>query len=318
MSATSNTNENVNYRHFNVQSDFDSLVTLLQYIEQNDHDGEDVSEETLREQLTWFGHDPSLDRWIATTSSGTELIGYGTIFKTPNDEHADLYLAVHPAWRQQGIATRILIHLLERLYEVDAKDIRVYANADNQAASVFLRAHHFTPRSTYTRMTISTNQAFPLPTFPPGFVLNNYAQIQRTDLLLQAFNQCYEGLWGHRHITEEEMNTWLPTLTPEGIFLLFTPGGAVAGISRAENSQHLTELRGVPTGLIDAPGVVPAYRHANLYLPLLLTSLQWLSTQKHASIELESWGDTPETLALYQQLGFTLVQEQISYQRDLN
>jgi mycothiol synthase len=314
---TNTSDSTITYRRFEMQRDFDSLVNLLQAVEQNDQDGEDVSEEALRDQLTWFGHDPSLDRWIAITENDAELIGSGAIFVTPNDEHADLYIAVHPAWRQRGIASKLLAHLQERLYELNAQDMRVYANANNEAANAFLHAHGFAPRSTYTRMSVATTQNFPPPVFPEGFVVKNYAQVQRIELFTEATNESYTGLWGHRHVTEEEVSPWSPALTPEGLFLLFAPDGTIAGISRADISRHLTELRGVPSGLIDALGVVPAYRDANLYVPLLLTALQWLLSQKPESIELESWSDAPETIVLYQHLGFTITQKQISYQRDL-
>src|ERR1700686_3191348 len=103
------------YRHFDMQRDFAALVILLQTVEQADQDGEDVSEAALREQLTWPGHDPDLDRWVVLSSAGTTLIGYGAIFQSPNDEHADLSVAVHPQWRRQGIGSTLLDHLLERV-----------------------------------------------------------------------------------------------------------------------------------------------------------------------------------------------------------
>ena len=299
MSATSDPSTTIAYRYFDIQHDFNSLVTLLQQVEQADNNGEDVSENALREQLTWFGHNPNRDRWIATSHDGSELVGYG---------------AVHPAYRRRGIATHLLAYLHKRLYEVNVKDMRVYASLRNKAANAFLHTYGFTPRSTYTRMTIPTTQVFPPSTFPLGFFKRRYVQLQ---LFMQAINTCYEGMWGHHNINAEEMSEWLPTLTPEGIFLLFAPDNTIVGIIRAEASDHLSELRGVPTGLIDAPGVVPAYRDNDLYSPLLLTALQWLAPQKLESIELESWGDAPETLALYQHLGFTITQVQVSYHQDL-
>ncbi len=73
----------------------------------------------------------------------------------------------------------------------------------------------------------------------------------------------------------------------------------------------------MPTGLVDAPGIVPAYRNTDLYVPLILAMLQWLVSQNPARIELESWGDTPATIDLYRTLGFTSAQEAISYRRGL-
>jgi ribosomal protein S18 acetylase RimI-like enzyme len=82
-------------------------------------------------------------------------------------------------------------------------------------------------------------------------------------------------------------------------------------------SEELTAQRGVPTGQIDAPGVLPAYRHRGLYVPLLLTLIRWLLTEKPERLEVESWGDDPQTLALYRGLGFQLAREETSYRRGL-
>ena len=303
------------YRQFDPECDFAELVTLLSEVEQTDHDGEDVSEAGLREQLTWPAHDPAADRWVVVQSAGTALLGHGVIFKTPNDNHADLAISVHPAWRGQGIGSELLARLLERACAMQAQDIRAYANAQHQAASGFLRRHGFEPISAYTRMKVSGTQPFPLPELPAGFVVRSYEQIQRIDLFTEAVNRSYEGLWGHRHLSQEEIELWFPQLSPGGIFLLFAPDASVIGICRAEVSEHLATLRGVSAGLVDAPGIVPIYRDAGLYAPLLLTVLQWLASQNLATIELESWGDTTATLDLYRALGFALMQEAISYRR---
>lgn len=120
-------------------------------------------------------------------------------------------------------------------------------------------------------------------------------------------------MWGHRWITMEEMTEWFPQLTFAGTFLLFAPDGTVAGICRAEMSEHLSALRCVSTGWIDAPGVVAEYREDAFYRLLLLTAMRWLTPQSPSVIELESWSDTAQTLAVYRTLGFTVVQEAISY-----
>jgi mycothiol synthase len=158
---------------------------------------------------------------------------------------------------------------------------------------------------------------FPPAELPPGFVTRSYDQIQRIDLYTQAMNRSYEGLWGHLQTSEAEHAHLLPQLKQEGMFLLFAPDGAVAGVCRGYMSERLTAQRGLLTAYVDAPGVVPHYRSAGLYLPLLLTALHWLLPQGPAAIELESWGDAPETLALYRELGFTVIKEEISYRREL-
>ncbi len=301
------------YRPLDLQRDLAALVTLLNAVEQADHTGEDVTEATLREQLTWSGQDPALNNWIATLQDDGSPVAYGIIQKIPGDDNAHIYIAVHPAWGRQGIGRQIFARLLERAHDLGARAIGTYVNVQNEGADLFVRSCGFEPVSTYTRLNISAAQPFPTPALPPGFTTRSYDQLQRVDLYTEAMNRSYEGLWGHIQLTQEAVARWLPQLNQAGIFLLFAPDGEIAGTCRAELSKQLTVTRGAPTALIDAPGVVPAYRDANLYLPLLLTAIHWLLPQNPATLELESWGDAPDTLALYRSLGFTVMKEEVAY-----
>ena len=310
-------NDSLIYRNFDLERDLTALVHLLTDVEQADHTGDIVTEATLREQLTWSGQNPTPNNWVVTLPDSTSLAGYGVIQKALNDDNADFHIVVHPSWRRRGIGKQIFARILKRARELNARALRVYVNVLNEGASLFVRKYDFDPVSTYTRLSISDRQPFPDPTLPQGFTMRSYDQIQRVDLYTEAMNRCYEGLWGHLQISQEELAGWLPQLNPAGIFLLFAPDGSIAGTCRAEINEPLTKERGTPTALIDAPGVVPAYRHANLYLPLLLTSIHWLRPQNSATLELESWGESPAILDLYRSLGFGTMKEEISYRRNL-
>ncbi len=185
-----------NYCQFDVQRDFASLVTLLAEVEQVDHDGEDVSEAMLREQLTWPGHDPVRDRWVATTGDSERFVGYGAMFKTPNDEHADVYVAAQPAWRRQGNGGELLPHILERVRELGASDARVYANAEHLGPKAFLLKYGFAPVSAYTRMAFAGTQSFPAPDVPEGFVIRSYDQVGQMDVLVDVMNSRLSRLVG--------------------------------------------------------------------------------------------------------------------------
>jgi mycothiol synthase len=307
------------YRRFDLQRDLPALVALLQEVERVDQTGEEITETGLREQLTWSGEDPALMTWVATLPDDASLVGYGRMQKTPHDENADLFIAVHPSWRRQGIGGKLFAPILERAGELHARALRAYANIQHDAANRFVRSQGFAPVASYTRLRVSALRAFPAPLLPQGFSTRSYAEVQRIDLYTAALNRGYEGLWGHLQSTPEEVAQWLPQLNPAGIFLLFAPDGALAGACRGELSEHLTTARGTPTGLLDAPGIVPEYRDADLALPLLLVTLHWLLSQQPQPtiIELESWGDAPATLALYRSLGFEVTVEEVSYRRTL-
>jgi mycothiol synthase len=305
------------YRRFNLEQDVTPVMTLLNEVKRADQDEDLLSGETLRELFIWSGQGPAENARVVVDSESTAIVGFGLLQKTPSDENADLLLAVHPSRRGQGIGSQLLTLLLERAMELHTRAVRGYIATTHQAATHFALKHAFEPVSAYTRLAIEASHSFPAPSLPPGFLTRSYDQVQRLDLFVQATNRGYEGQWGHLHTSAEEMALWFPRLKQEGIVLLFGPDGEIAGVGRAALSEELTAQRGVPTGHIDAPGVVPAYRQSGLYVPLLLTLIRWLLTEKPVRIEVESWGDDPQTLALYRDLGFRLAREEISYRRVL-
>ena len=308
---------NVIYRKIDLERDLAPLQTLLKVIREANHDDEEVSGAELREDLTWAGLDPAATNWVVVEPGSGSLIGWGRIQKASTDENADLDIQVHPAYRRQGLGSRLLTLMLELAREFSAQAVRSYVDVRDQGAKLFVRQYGFEPVSTYMSMQVSALHTFPEPELPEGFAIQSYEQIQRLDLLHRALNRSYEGLWGHLRVSLEEIAASLPFFNQEGTFLLFAPDGAVAGIVRAQMSKTLTEKRRVPMGHIDAPGVVPEYRDTSLYLPLLLTALHWLQPQGPVAIEFEAWGETPETLTLYRDLGFTVLKEEISYRLEV-
>ncbi|MEO7003673.1 MAG: GNAT family N-acetyltransferase [Ktedonobacterales bacterium] len=311
------------YRQFDAQTDLPWLASLLAAVEAADHTGEDVREQTLREQLAWPGHDPARDRWVAE-STGTaaelgSLIGYGALFKTTLGERADVYVAIHPDRRGQGVGAELLRRVVARARELGATQLGAYAADHLTASDAFLRARGFARVSAYTEMSIAGDTTFPAPQWPDGFTVRPYAAVQDATIFLDTINRSYAGVWGHHTLTMEEALAWLPEVVAEGAFLLFAPDGAVAGICRAEMSKRLSERRGEPTGLVDAPGVVPERRSEGLYLPQTLHALGWLQRQTPApaGLVLESWGDDPATLDLYTHIGFAVTHREVSYRLDL-
>jgi len=116
------------------------------------------------------------------------------------------------------------------------------------------------------------------------------------------------------HVTAANLHEWLEEMNPDGIFLLFTQNGELVGTCRGEISEQLSKQRGIPTGYLDAPGVVPEHRIKGLYLPQLLHVANWVREQeRNVSIEMQSWGDDPQVLAQYQQVGFEKMHQQDIY-----
>lgn len=303
------------FRRFDKETDFTGLIPLLTEIERVDQAGEDISEETLTALLTLPGHHPAQDRHVALSlDNGENLFGFSSVWKVPQNKHADIYVGVHPAYRRHGIGTVLLQHTLARAHELDARDILASVDARNQEALDFLRKRAFAPISAYTRMQLAASTPLPQPTWPTGYTIRVYNPTKDFPLLLAMYNQAFQGLWGHwEHVPEEDLRDILKNQDPADIFLLFTPDGEVIGTCRGERSEQLSARRGRPTGYLDCPGIVPEYRDKDLYLPLLLHVALWVRSQGDIDIELESWGDDPRVLAQFQATGFTIFQKQDIY-----
>ena len=284
--------------------------------EQVDRTGEDISEEALKAQLSLPGHDPVQDRWVVNPSDDDEqMIGVSTVWNVPQNNLAYIYVGVHPAWRRQGIGSELLQRTLTQAQTHQSQNILVYADVQHQQVKEFLLKRAFLPVAYYTAMELGSTVAIPLSVLPIGYSLRQYNPTSDFPLLLEMYNKAFQGLWGHHeYVTSEEMNNILESEThPEDNFLLFTQNGEVVGTCRGEISEYLSERRGVRTGYLDAPGIVPEHRSKNLYLPLLLHIANWVCKQELVDIEMESWGDDPQVLAQYQQAGFKIMHQQAIY-----
>ena len=299
-------------RPFAAEDDLPRLALLLQAVEAIDRDGEEVSEDALREQLALPNHDPERDRWVAVTPADTEtLLGWGFTWRVEGDPLATLTGAVHPAWRQRGIGDALLMRALERASELGATKAGVYANARNEAATRFVLSHGFQAVSANTLLRLEGAAPAPEPTLPEGYSIRRHSGAIDLPTLTVAFNRSYAGLWGHHAVSEAFVAQSLASLGAEdALLLLIGPSGDVDGICRVER-------RGESLPYIDAPGIVPERRSAPLYVAVVLAACAHLRTMTPQAVELESWGDADETLAAYQAVGFTVARHTTAYERPL-
>jgi ribosomal protein S18 acetylase RimI-like enzyme len=68
---------------------------------------------------------------------------------------------------------------------------------------------------------------------------------------------------------------------------------------------------------LDAPGLVKEYRQRGFQRFLTLTVMHWLREKGTRPITLEYWGDDEQAIAIYRGLGFELVNEQVTYHKEL-
>ena len=306
-------------RSFSPAHDIPRVLSFYRAVEATDHNGVDTSEQAIRANLEIPGHDPGKDRWVIESPEDAEtLIASALVQISPQIKLADANIIVHPEWRQRGIGSDLLSKLLTRSAELKLGAIQIFANTNHPAAAGFLQKRGFIAQGAYTELRLAQGIKLPPVLWPYGYTMRPYSAVQDISILTEAMNLCYIPLWGHHTVTEQQMSSWLPEFNQPGIFLVFSEKGRVVGVSRTEPSPERTTKNGVPTGYIDAPGVVPQHRRLDLYRALVLTGIRWLQDQGQSIIELESWGDKLEVLKMYRELGFEEFRQLICYQLNLS
>ena len=304
-------------RHYNPLVDLSNLSRVLTEIESVDRDGEDTSEEYLLTSLEWPNYRPDKDVWIVELDG--QLVGYGVALEQPS-QRCTLYVAVHPSQRQKGLGSQLLELVLTRAHEMGSKNMLIYANEHNPASNLFLKQHSFV--SVGSSGAMQTPDLFEIPSLdlPIGFKLKKYSEVNDPRILLSALDDCYLDMWGHQHNdqrTEEELRSprFLKYYASDDILLLCDLQNTVCGICSVK-PKGKKDGNGSILDLLDAPGVIKAYREQGYQHQLVLAGIQHLRKKDSRPIRLEFWGDGEFALNIYRELGFEMLNHYIAYHKE--
>jgi mycothiol synthase len=303
---------NFSIRHYNLDSDISVLSRMLTEIESIDHDGEETSEEFLRSMKAWRNFDPDQNVWIAEMDG--EFVGYGQVLPHP-ESHASIYVVVHPVQRRKGLGTRLLSLVLERARKTETHKIIVDTTGHNAASNAFLQHHGFELAGTSGVMVAPVGE-LPLAELPQGYSIRRYLEMENPDpaLVVQGLDRCYKDQVGH-HQNVTSADRFINYYGGQGIHLLFDDEQNLIGICAAKPAGYTDESP--PTDLLDAPGIVGKYRQGGYQRYLALTAMHWLRRQGSRPITLEYWGDDEQAIAIYRGLGFNVVRQQLTYNKEL-
>jgi mycothiol synthase len=313
-------------RLFQKNRDLAGLVHLRWEIEEFDHAGNDVNESALIETLNWPGHDPHKDRWvIEKPGEPGELLGHAWV-RAQSPERTVVYVAVHPDWRRRGLGSSLLERSITRATEMGATHVTAAADIKNKGADSFLLRNGFSHAGNNRFMRAPAEVPITDPAWPDGFYIRTYREVQDLSTLVDAFNRCYGDMWGHRENTMGAMNVaYLAERMkknpqhyhPDGLLIAFAPDGNIAGVCVAVLGPQTSGQGSTREMIVDSPGVVPELRHLGLQHPLTQAAMRWLRSQAPGPMDLESYGDGEEAVAIYQELGFVLQEHYLEYVRFL-
>lgn len=238
------------------------------------------------------------------------MIGYSWSF-AQSDRRTIVQGAIHPDWRRQGVGARLLALHINKLAVSEEQQIVSGARANNPAAIAFLESKGFQPVGNNRFFKSSGDLQINKPAWLDGFTVKSCEELGSLHWIVEGSNACYSDMWGHRENIEpltidyvEELQAKYPDLyDPAGIFIIFDQVNKLAGIC-------FCRIQGPnKTKIIDSPGVIPTYRHLDLWRPLIQNSMLWLNQQADGDFHLNTFGDFDSAVKVYLDMGFELSPE---------
>jgi mycothiol synthase len=297
-------------RHYNPEVDLPAVSKFLTEVESIDQDGEETSEEFLRSMLKWQNFDPDKNVWVAERDG--RFVGYGQILPK-SDGQCSMYVVVHPSQRRKGLGNQLLALIFSRARETESKYSLVYVNGKNTASVAFMKRHGFEVAGT-SGVMVAPLDDLPQAEIPAGYSVHHYPELGDPQIVVQALNDCYKNMVGH-HQNVTSADRYMEYYGGVGIHLLFDPADKLIGIC-AGKPEGKTDEHGA-SDVLDAPGLTKENRNKGCQYFLTLTVMNWLREKGARPITLEYWGDDEKTLDIYRSLGFELVQQQLTYHKEL-
>ena len=236
-----------------------------------------------------------------------ELVGAAVAVLGTAGQPGTLELAVHPSFREDGIAGALLEALAER---TDLTDLRAWAHGNHEGAAKLAERFGFTPVRELWRMRLVHGTPVPAPVLPAG-------------TRIRAFNPDTDGpAWvaanaaAFAHHPEQGAMT-LADLHARMDEDWFDAAGFLLAVDAEDRIQgfHWTKVHPATSsattgehqaiGEIYVVGVVPAAQGTGLGKALTLAGIEHLNGKGLDALMLYVDADNTAAVALYRKLGFT-------------
>ncbi len=255
---------------------------------------------------------------------GTTLVAYGHLDVTDEVAGASAEVAVHPAYRRQGLG-RLIIDAT--LAEAPGGRLRLWAHGRNPGAAALAEQLGFRQVRSLWQMRRSLYAELPAPTLPPDVAVRTFRPGDDdqawTALNAAAFrDHPDQGSWTVEDLRRRIAEPWFD---PAGFFLAERAGRLVGfhwtKVHGGEGphdvkAPHAHEGHGhAPIGEVYVVGVDPAERGTGLGRALTLTGLQHLRQLGLPDAMLYVDADNTSAIRLYTSLGFTRWETDVMFSR---
>ena len=255
---------------------------------------------------------------------GETLVAYGHLDVTDEVAGASAEVAVHPAYRRQGLG-RLIIEAT--LAETPDGRLRLWAHGEHPAAAALGEQLFFRQVRSLWQMRRSLYAALPASSLPEGVTVRTFRPGQDDDewvrLNATAFADHREQ--GARTVEDLHRRLREPWFDPAGFFLA-ERGGRLVGFHWTKvhggdgphdvKGPHAHEGHGHdPIGEVYVVGVDPGEQGTGLGKALTLTGLRHLRQRGLPDAMLYVEADNASAIRLYTSLGFTRWETDVMFSR---
>ncbi|RKO25498.1 mycothiol synthase [Pseudarthrobacter phenanthrenivorans] len=235
-------------------------------------------------------------------ASGQDLAGFAVVVEAP-DGTGVLEIAVHPSYRNQGVADRLAGALKERR---GLDGLKAWSHGNHEAAADLAARYGFGPIRELWKMRMTTAGAdLPEPALPEGVSLRTFVPGKDEEPWLALNRAAFAHHPEQGSLTRADLDARMAEdwFDPAGFFLAEDGRGNLLG-------YHWTKVHprhgGHPAiGEVYAVGVAPEAQGTGLGKALTIAGIRYLQGLGLHAVMLYTDADNAPAVALYRKLGFT-------------
>lgn len=263
-----------------------------------------------------YGGDAPVRNLLVRDPDG-QLAGYAHLDVTDTVEGSSAEVAVRPAYRKRGYGRLLVEGLLAR--SPDGR-LRLWAHGQQAAAQALALGMGFERSRVLWQLRRSLHAPLDQAQLPAGVTVRQFRPGDDDEAWIRLNNRAFEGHpdqggWTVDDLTRRENEAWFD---PAGFFLA-EHDGALVGF-------HWTKVHGKdqvapspdshghePIGEVYVLGIDPDFQGKGLGPALTLVGLRYLRSRGLAQVMLYVDESNPRAIALYERLGFTKWDVDVSF-----
>lgn len=235
-------------------------------------------------------------------SSGQDLAGFAVVVEEA-DGSGLLEIAVHPSYRNQGVADR-LVGALKSSRGLDG--LKAWSHGNHAAAADLAARYGYAPVRELWKMRLTTATAtLPDAALPEGVFLRAFVPGQDEDAWLAANRAAFAHHPEQGSMTRADLDARMAEdwFDPAGFLLAVDGDGRVLGFHWTKVHPRHGDHPAI--GEVYAVGVAPAAQGTGLGKALTVAGIRYLHDLGLRAVMLYTDADNAPAVSLYRGLGFT-------------